>query len=212
LLGLWATPTRACISACQALEGSPHLKLPAAGTASLRSLLSGSEPQVAAATLRAVGAHPEVDLTADLEAMVTNHAEPWLAAEALLALARRGAPSAASIASEWVADSELWRRKAAAAALPRLPEEVAAKLLPIVLAATEPAVRLAWLEALTPEDAKLQAVTLRQVVDADPDPAVRSQALELLRGAGQAGSVVELLENRSALGQVTRPATRAPPR
>jgi len=187
---------RVRVEACRAVEAHPQPRLTEGAAAALRRMWTRVEPdpQAAVAAVEAAGAHPEAASAADLETLAADPAEPWLAATALAALARRGEGAAARIAADWLAGSDVPRRRAAAAAAATLPEAQAASLLDKVLGDQEPAVRLAWLEALTEDRAKGRVEALRRLVGSDPDPAVRSQALELLRGSGAAGTVDELLE------------------
>jgi hypothetical protein len=71
--------------------------------------------------LRAGGVHPAAGDTGQLRRIV-DQGESWLAAEAFLAVARRGAPDTAELATRWLASEEVWRRRAVArAVVHRLP-------------------------------------------------------------------------------------------
>ena len=191
---------RVRVEACRAVEAHPGSRLPEPGAAALRRDVDRGRavPQAAVAALEAAGAHPEVGGAAALEALARTDPEPWLGAAALGALARRAEGAAARLAGEWLASPDQARRRSAAGAVAALPEAVSPPLEGKVLGDREAAVRLAWLEALTPERAKGRLEVLRRLVGFDPDPAVRSQALDLLAAAGAAGTVGELLERARA--------------
>jgi cyclophilin family peptidyl-prolyl cis-trans isomerase/HEAT repeat protein len=120
-------------------------------------------------------------------------AEPWVAGEALVALARQGASGVEELAKEQATSAEASRRLAAVRAarwLPALRELVAA-----ALADGSPAVRLAAIEALqrVEEPHKDVAVTALRGALADADTAVRAAAVEALGEIGAAPALEELL-------------------
>ncbi len=175
---------RVRVAACRALAAHPERALPEAAGRRLAELWTDDRAQLAVAALGAAAAHPEAGDDATLERLLTE-AEPWPAAAALAALAGRGAPEAAARVGAWlVGGQEEWRRRAAGRAIPRLAPGTRAPLEARALADPAPAVRLAWLEALPPEQVADHVEVLWGVVDGDADPAVRALALEDLRGTG----------------------------
>ncbi|MCU0304803.1 MAG: peptidylprolyl isomerase [Thermoanaerobaculales bacterium] len=175
-------------AACAALAAQPVPALPADAAAAVAALWRPTEPQLAVAAIRAAGARREIGDDAVL-LEIAEQETPWLAAEAMAALVRRGGAGAEELARRWRTSGDLWRRRAVAAVAPALGatwERSAAR-------DPEAAVRLAWLEPL---DAGLIAGRLdelRRLVASDPDPAVRTVALNHLVEAGAAGGIDELV-------------------
>jgi len=205
LAGALADPDwRVRAAACSALAARPPLALPAAAALAVATAFKAPELQLAAAALAAAAAQPAAG-TADELQRVARGSEPWLAAGALAALAARTEPAAAALAAEWAAAPEPWRRRAAARVAARLGAAAEAK----AAADPDPAVRLAWLEALEPAAVAPRRERLTALLDADPDPAVRAQALGLLRAAGLAPPSAELLRLAAAWGGDRLPDARA---
>jgi cyclophilin family peptidyl-prolyl cis-trans isomerase len=166
---------------------------------------SSPRPHLALSAIAAAGNHAEVGSTDELLTVV-NGSDPWFAAEALAALADRGAQNAAlGIAEAWVEAPEVWRRRAVA--------RVAATLGPEIeelAAADEVAgVRLAWLESLDEEQSLVRRERLGHVVAEDADPAARAQAVSLLRAVDAAPDVDELLGLQSTWTDDVMPDARA---
>ncbi len=191
-------------AACSALAARPPVALPAAAARAVAAAFGAPELQLAAAALAAARAQPAAG-TADELQRVARGSEPWLAAEALAALAARAEPAAASLAAEWAAAPELWRRRAAA----RVAAPLGAAAEARAAADPDPAVRLAWLEALEPAAVAARRERLAALLAADPDPAVRAQALGLLRAAGLAPPAAELLRFAAAWSGDRLPDARA---
>jgi cyclophilin family peptidyl-prolyl cis-trans isomerase/HEAT repeat protein len=173
---------RVCTAACAALAAQPGPALSADAAAAVAALSRSTEPQLAVAAIRAAGARREIGGDADLLELA-KHEGGWIAAEAMTALVRRGGAGAEEIARDWRTSGELWQRRAVAAVAPALGAEWERR----AARDGDAAVRLAWLEPL---DAGLVAGRLdelRRLVASDPDPAVRTVALNHLVEAGAAG-------------------------
>jgi cyclophilin family peptidyl-prolyl cis-trans isomerase/HEAT repeat protein len=166
-------------AACQVLASRPEIELDAAAAQRLGSLWFDDHAQLAVPALEAAAAHPGAGEDDDLAHCVT-HCEPWSAGTALRALARRDPNRAAVIATQWLGSEEAWRRRAGARCAVNLPVEAQQALQRRILADPEASVRLAWLESLDGETANPRTESLWGLVDGDPDPAVRAQALGLL--------------------------------
>jgi cyclophilin family peptidyl-prolyl cis-trans isomerase/HEAT repeat protein len=169
-----------------AVEAEPRLDQKAAATAAAG--WRSNHPHEALAALRAAARHPEIGRSEELMELAVGD-EPWQVAEAFIALARRGGDGASKLAQRWLASGELWQRRAVAAAAAALGDAIERA----VVADAEPAVKLAWIEHLEPEQVATRTDALRSVVAGDPDPPVRAAALELLANAGAAGTIAELL-------------------
>lgn len=189
LVALEDTDWRVRAAACRVLAAHDALRVPADRARAVVSGFSSPHPQLAASAIAAAGRHPRVGATADLLALVDGD-EPWLAAEALAAVARRDSVAAVEVARRWLGDPKQWKRRGAARAAFRLGGEIEA----LAAADPDPAVRLAWLEALGPEEARPRKQKLLGIVEGDPDVAVRAQALSLLRAVDGAPGVDRLLE------------------
>ncbi|MEJ2188282.1 MAG: peptidylprolyl isomerase [Acidobacteriota bacterium] len=176
-------------AACRALAAHDSLEISEAAAREISREFSSPYPQLAVSAIAAAGRQPGVGTTSELRAVVQS-GEPWLAAEALQALSRRDPGGAAKIARSWLADSTLWRRRAAARTAVRLGEEIEA----LATADSDPAVRLAWLESLSPQQAGERTEELLAIVSNDPDVPMRTQALSLLRANGSAPGVTRLLK------------------
>ncbi len=176
-------------AACWVLAEQPEPALPEASAAAVAAMWAPTEPQLAAMALRAAAARREIGSDAGLLEIVGSD-EPWLRAEAFSALARRAGDGLGEVAKEWFSSEEPWRRRAVAAAAPMLGEAWEKR----VAAADEAAVRLAWLESLGPDAVAARVEVLRRLVAGDPDPIVRTVALNHLGDAGAGGSFDSLLE------------------
>jgi cyclophilin family peptidyl-prolyl cis-trans isomerase len=192
LAGLDDPDQRVRVAACTALAAQPKVTVPEAAAATIAALWHSPDPHLAAAALAAARSHAGIGSESALQELIHGH-DRWLADLALQVLAARKAEAAARIAAEWLAGSELWQRRAAA----RIAGDNEG-LVKKVLADQEAAVRLAWLEALSPEGGAKHQERLWQVVRSDADPAVRSQALDLLADAGAIPSLASALELHQA--------------
>ncbi len=176
-------------AACRVLAVQTEVAVPAASARQIVTDFASRRPHLAAAALAAAGAQPGVGTTAKLLA-VAKGKDPWLASEALAALARRDAAGARKMAGRWIASSETWRRRAAA----RVAAAAGPEIELLAAADKDAGVRLAWLGRLDDEETLQRRERLLALLEADADPAVRAQALSLLREAGAAPGVEELVE------------------
>ncbi len=194
LAGLGDADARVRIAAMEGLantlDRAPARMLPPAAVAAVgRTLADGDPPRVQervvairlAGAARCCGAQLEGILAAG---------EPWVAGEALAALARTGAAQADAAVGAWFASPELARRLAAVRAMGRMPRGEARLLAALADPAAE--VRLAAVEAL--RDGAGGAVTpaIAQRLG-DEDPFVRAAAVEALAGRKAAPPEPELL-------------------
>lgn len=181
-------------AACGVLAAHDAVPLPAAAARTVASFFSSQHPQLAWAALAAAAAQPAIGSTAELTAAIDG-ADPWLAAEALVALAAKDAKAAARTAAAWAAaTSPAWKRRAAARVAVTLGPDAEQR------AAADPdaGVRLAWLSGLDAELAKVRADALLPLLAKEPDPAVRAQVLSLLREADAAPPVEGLIALHAA--------------
>ena len=131
--------------------------------------------------------------------------EPWLASQALAALAARDPKAAAATAGTWAAPSSaIWQRRAAAQVAVDLGEAAEKR------AAADPdaGVRLAWLSSLDDEQTAARSEQLLALLKTDPDPAIRAQTLSLLRDGDAAPSVEGLVALHTAWRRDTMPDAR----
>lgn len=175
-------------AACAVLAEQPEPDLPEAAASRVEKMWASDQPQLAVMALRAAGARPEIGSDAGLIAIIGAE-EPWLAAEAFAALVRRDGDGVGEVADTWFLSGELWRRRAVAAAAPILGRAWEQN----VVRDEQAAVRLAWLESLDADAAAARIEVLRQLLAKDPDPIVRTVALNHLGDAGAAGSFSSLL-------------------
>jgi cyclophilin family peptidyl-prolyl cis-trans isomerase len=180
--------SRVLAAACWVLAEQPDPVLPEAAASRTASLWAPTRPQLAVMALRAAGARTEIGSDAGLLEVASSE-EPWLAAEAFAALVHRAGGGVEKVAAEWFASDELWRRRAVAAVAADLGEDWDRKAVRDEAAA----VRLAWLENLGTDDIAPRLEVLRKLVADDPDPIVRTVALNHLGDAGAAGSFSSLL-------------------
>ncbi len=176
-------------AACRVLAVQTEVAVPAASARQIVTDFASRRPHLAAAALAAAGAQPGVGTTAELLA-VAKGKDSWLASEALAALARRDAAGARKMAGRWIAASQIWRRRAAA----RVAAAAGPEIELLAAADKDAGVRLAWLGRLDDEETLQRRERLLALLEADADPAVRAQALSLLREAGAAPGVEELVE------------------
>jgi cyclophilin family peptidyl-prolyl cis-trans isomerase/HEAT repeat protein len=194
LVGVGDADLRVRIAAMEglasALERGGGRALPADVVAKVGRAVADADPtavQARVVAVRLAGAARCCE--AQLKEIVAS-GEPWVAGEALVALACAGEPGSDATARAWFASAELPRRIAAVRALAQT-----AKGQPALLAAlADPAaeVRLAAVEAL--HDGAGAAVTpaIAQRL-ADEDPFVRAAAVEALAGRKAAPPEPELL-------------------
>jgi cyclophilin family peptidyl-prolyl cis-trans isomerase/HEAT repeat protein len=189
LAALEDTDWRVRAAACQVLTSRDEIAIPAASGQKVVADFSSKHPHLAVSALAAAGAQASVGTTVELLAVV-NGGEPSLASEALAALAQRDPAAARKVARRWIGSPELWRHRAAArvavASGPEIERSVAAD--------RDAGVRLAWIGALDGEQTIERRELLLGLLESDPDPAVRAQALSLLREAGAAPDVENLVE------------------
>jgi cyclophilin family peptidyl-prolyl cis-trans isomerase len=191
-------------AACGVLAARDAVPLPAAAARTVASFFSSQNPQLAWAALAAAETQPVIGSTADLTAAL-NGADPWLAAEALAALAARDAEAAAKTAAGWAAvTSPDWQRRAAARVAVKLGPEAEQR----AAADDDAGVRLAWLSSLDADQAAPRSEKLLAVLATDPDPAVRAETLSLLREADVAPSVEGLIALHTAWKGDTMPDAR----
>jgi cyclophilin family peptidyl-prolyl cis-trans isomerase len=176
-------------AACAALAAQPAPAVTETAAAAIVEMWTPVEPQAAVTAIRAAGARSEIGSDGDLLDLARTE-EPWLASEAFAAAVRRGAEGAGKLGREWLSGGELWRRRAVAAVAPLLGRDVEAA----VLRDGDAAVRLAWLEPLDGLLVASRREVLERLVAEDPDPAVRTAALNHLAEAGFAGGFDELLD------------------
>ena len=182
------TDSRVRAAACWVFAEQSEAILPETAASAVEAMWAPTMPQLAVMAVRAAGAHNEIGSDAGLLEIVGS-GEPWLAAESFAALVRRAGGGLDEVAEEWFSSDELWRRRAVAEAAPDLGEEWEKK----VALDDEAAVRLAWLENLDSDDIAARIDGLQKLVADDPDPVVRTVALNHLGDAGAAGSFSSLL-------------------
>ena len=191
-------------AACRVLAVQNPVHVPPAMARAVVEAFASRLPHLAVSAIAAAAAQPGIGTTGDLRAVVGG-GQPWLAAEALAALSRRDKAGAAEIAMKWLRSDELWRRRAAA----RVAADSGAGLEKLAAADEDAAVRLAWLESLDREKGQVRRARLLEVVSSDPDPAVRSQALSLLRSIDAAPGVEKLVGLYASWGRDEMPDARA---
>ncbi len=173
-----------------AIDREPARKLSQEAVAAVARALADADPRRVQARVVAVRlAGAARCCAAQLQAIVAA-GEPWVAGEALAALARIGAPGSDAIVRAWLASSELPKRLAAVRALGQMGNGQPALLT--ALADPVAAVRLAAVEALRAGAgaAVTPAIALRL---ADGDPVVRAAAVEALAGRKASPPEPELL-------------------
>ncbi len=191
-------------AACRALAAQDPVDLSPDAAHAVVEAFASPQPHLAASALAAARSQPGVGTARGLLELA-NGEEPWLAAEALVALAHRDATSAALTAGRWLESDDLWRSRAAArtaAALGGDSEELARRH-------EDASVRLAWLTALNEEAARSRKEGLLELIVNDPEVAVRAQALSMLRTVGAAPGVDDLLGFYSSWKKDQMPDARA---
>ncbi len=176
-------------AACRVLSVQTEVAVPAASARRVVADFASKHPHLAVSALAAAGTQPGVGTTAELLAVVKGE-DSWLASEALAALAERDIDRARKVVQRWLGSPELWRRRAAA----RVAVASGPKIELLAAADKDAGVRLAWLGSVDDEQALVRREQLLGLLSTDPDPAVRSQVLSLLRDAGAAPGVEELVE------------------
>jgi cyclophilin family peptidyl-prolyl cis-trans isomerase/HEAT repeat protein len=176
-------------AACRVLSVQTEAAVPAASAWRVVADFASKHPHLAVSALAAAGTQPGVGTTAELLAVVKGE-DSWLASEALTALAERDIDRARKVVQRWLGSPELWRRRAAA----RVAVASGPKIERLAAADKDAGVRLAWLGSVDDEQALVRREQLLGLLSTDPDPAVRSQVLSLLRDAGAAPGVEELVE------------------
>jgi len=191
-------------AACRALAAQDPVPLSPEAVKKIVAEFSSPHPHLAVSAVAAASSQPRAGTAVELLELVHGD-ETWLASEAIGALARRDAPTAGLVARTWFESDEVWRRCAAARVATELGEEFEQR----AAADTEPSVRLAWLSALDDEATRERRKTLLGLVKNDPDPAVRSNILSLLRPAGVAPGTEELVGFYAAWSRDSMPDARA---
>ncbi len=171
-------------AACETLTEVDSLEVPDAAAGLVAGSWTARRGQLAVPALRAAASHPEIGSNKGLEHIALT-GEPWPAGEALVSLSSRSPEAAAKLVAAWLADGEIWQRRAAARSVASLAASVNGDLVTKVVADPEAAVRLAWLEGLDREIVGGLLPVVRGMVAADPDPMVRSQCLDLLGEGGR---------------------------
>ncbi len=191
-------------AANQVLAAQDGVEVPPEAARAVIDDFASPHPHLAVSAIAAAGNQPEVGSADDLLAVV-NASDRWLAAEALAALAERDDEAAAGVAETWVESPEEWRRRASAT----VAAAVGSKFEELAAADEAAGVRLAWLESLDREQSSARRERLLMVVAKDADPAVRTQALSLLRTADAAPEVDELLGLYASWSKDAMPDARA---
>ena len=191
-------------AACNALAAQKPMKLSAKAAEAVAAAFAAPQLHLAVSALAAATSQPAIGDARTLLSIVGGE-DPWLAAEALIALAKRDATAAAIVARNWSRSPDLWRRRAAA----RVAVDLGTDAERLAAADADASVRLAWLSTLDNESATERRELLIEMVEDDPDPAVRSQILSLLRSANVAPGVEDLVGFYSAWKDDEMPDARA---
>jgi cyclophilin family peptidyl-prolyl cis-trans isomerase/HEAT repeat protein len=191
-------------AACRVLAAQDPFGLSAEAAQAIVAAFSSPHPHLAVSAVAAAARQTSIGDARDLLSIVEG-ADPWLAAEALIALAKRDASTAKIVARRWSQSDEPWRRRAAA----RTAVDLGSEAEKMAAADADPSVRLAWLSTLDDEGAAARRKSLVEIVNNDPDPAVRAQTLSLLRSAGVAPGAEELIGFYTAWKSDLMPDARA---
>lgn len=173
---------------CRVLAAQDPIALSPEAVLAVVEAFSSTHPHLAASAVAAAAKQPSIGDARRLLSIAGGD-DRWLAAEAVVALAKRDATSAVAVSQRWFGSDDLWRRRAAA----RTAVDLGAEAEKVAANDAEPSVRLAWLSTLDDEGARHRKEILIDMLDNDPDPAVRAQVLSLLRSAGNAPGVEKLL-------------------
>jgi len=191
-------------AACRAFAAQDSAELSPEAAQKIVAAFSSPHPHLAVSAVAAAASQPQVGTAAELLALVRGD-ETWLASEALVALAQRDAATAAPVARTWSESDDLWRRRAAA----RTATELGADFEKRAASDAEPSVRLAWLSTLDHGATLERREVLVGLVENDADPAVRASILSLLRPAGVAPGLEELVGFYAAWSRDSMPDARA---
>ncbi len=173
-----------------ALERDPARALPPDAVAAVGRVVADRDPDAVQARVAAVRLAGAARCCTATLAEIVAAEEPWVAGEALAALARAGAPGTDATVRAWFAAPELPRRLAAVRAFRFMAQGRQA----LVAALADPAaeVRLAALAALA-DDASPEVATAITQRLADGDPIVRAAAVAALAARKAAPPEPELL-------------------
>ncbi len=209
------------------VDGAGKRPLPGDVSSRVLAMLRNDDPERVHERISAVRLAGAAKLGGDdLQALVGSD-EPWLAGEALIALARSGADGAPSLAGAWLAATDPSRRVAAVQATRYTPGGAAT--LASLLDDASPTVRLAAIDELVALKPAEAVPALRRRF-ADDEPAVRAAAVEacaklgalprtetllevLAKEKGQtmpdaAAALIDALAQRDELDQLTREALK----
>jgi len=206
-----------------AIDGGAKRSLTDEVSARVVAMLGNDDPERVHERFAAIRLAGIAGIGSDQVRSIAQGDEPWLSAEALVALARSGAEDAPALATASLASTDTGRRLAGVQAIRFAPKGSAA--LVSLLEDSAPAVRMAAIDelvALKPPE----AVTALRRRFADDDPAVRAAAVEacaklgalprtemllevLAKEKGQtmpdaAAALIDALAQRDVLDQATR--------
>jgi cyclophilin family peptidyl-prolyl cis-trans isomerase/HEAT repeat protein len=191
-------------AACRVLAAQDPVALQAEAVQIVVGAFTSTHSHLAVSALAAAAMQPSIGDAPTLLSVVDGD-DRWLASEALIALAKRDAPTAMEVATRWFESEELWRRRAVARAAVDLGSQAEKR----AAGDADPSVRLAWLSTLDDEGAAQRREGLLAMVGDDADPAFRAQILSLLRSAGAAPGVEELVGFYTAWKSDVMPDARA---
>jgi cyclophilin family peptidyl-prolyl cis-trans isomerase len=175
-------------AACRALAAQDPIALSPEAAKKVAAAFSSPHPHLAVSAVAAAASQPRVGTGVELLELVHGD-ETWISMEAFVALSQRDAPTAVLVAKTWSGSKNLWRRVAVA----RGATELGAEFEKLAAADAEPSVRLAWLSTLDDDATRKRREILVGLLGNDADPAVRANILALLRAAGVAPDVEELV-------------------
>ncbi len=198
------TDWRVRAAACRALAAQGPVALSPEAAQRVVDALSSPHPHLAVSAIAAAASQTGIETATKLLELVHGE-ETWLASEAFVALAQRDAPAAVAVAKSWSESDDLWRRRAAA----RTATELGPEFEKRATSDAEPSVRLAWLSTLDEGATRERREILMRLVENDPDPAVRANILSLLRPAGMAPGVEDLVGFYSKWSRDSMPDARA---
>jgi cyclophilin family peptidyl-prolyl cis-trans isomerase/HEAT repeat protein len=190
--------------ACRALAAQDEVVLSPEAARKVVAAFSSPYPHLAVSAVAAAASQTRVGTTLELLEIVHGD-ENWLASEALTALAKRDSATAVLAAKPWFKSNDVWRRRAAAG----IATELGGEFEKLAAADVEPSVRLAWLSSLDDEATRERREILMDLVENDSDPAVRANILSLLRSAGVAPGVEDLVGFYAAWSRDPMPDARA---